>query len=361
MTKQLPPILRNEEESFMYEYLPWSKRELSKSLQDYCNGILSILDIELGGECNFHCKYCDSPDRHKDFHVNIEKIEAVMQEREIRWVYICGLGEPTYKQNGIILEKLLDIAEKNNVRCSIFTNLSNITDKLLEYVDKGILYLLFKMDSLSETNISDLYGIETANLQIEKVKKLVDHVIIRNGCTNLAASIVPTKTNMCEVPQIVEWCIEKNIFPLLAELENAGAGINSFNRLCLSKEELSDIKWEIMVKYSEDIDVPICPAMISGIHINNEGIVTVDKKTGFSCHWFWLKTPEVMHIADFNENGTWNEYSSLIRTYRMKQTENVKLYLENSYNDFYVFGGCGGSIKELLLSHIVLHKSKMSL
>lgn len=342
----------------MYEYLPWSKRELSRSLKDYRRGILSILDIELGGDCNFHCRYCDSPDRKKEFHVDFSKIDQVMNEGRIRWIYICGLGEPAFGRNQEILERLLVMAEKYHVRCSIFTNLSNLSDRLMEYVDKGILYLLFKMDSMDEEILSDLYGVEHASGQIEKVKEIAEHVILQDGCTNLAASIVPTKQNYAEVPRLVEWCREKNIYPLVAELEYAGAGTNSFEQLSLDREELSDIKWRIVEQCGENLLVPVCPAMISGIHINHNGIITVDRETGFSCHWFWLKDPKVKPLADFNKDGTWKEYSEQIKKYRKEQTEKVRQYLDKSDNELYVFGGCGGSIKELLLGHLALHKEE---
>lgn len=342
----------------MYEYLPWSKKELSNSLQDYRRGILSILDIELAGDCNFHCQYCDSPDRNKEFHVDLSKIEEVLQEGKIRWIYICGLGEPAFGKNRDVLKQLLAMAERYGVRCSIFTNLSNISGELMEYIDKGILYLLFKMDSMDEERLSSLYGVKSASQQIKKVEEIAKHVIIKEGCTNLAASIVPTKQNYEEICQIVEWCKEKNIYPLIAELEDAGAGTDSFEQLYLDREELSNIKWKILERCSENLNVPICPAMISGIHINHSGIITVDKATGFSCHWFWLKNPKVKSLANFNGVGTWKEYSELVKAYRESQTQTVRFYLDNSDNDEYVFGGCGGSIKELLLGHLVLHKEK---
>lgn len=342
----------------MYEYLPWSKEELSKSLRDYHKGILSILDIELGGDCNFHCQYCDSPDRKKEFHVDLTKIDKVMREGEIRWIYICGLGEPTFGKNLDVLEKLLIMAEKYNARCSIFTNLSNFSDKLFEYVDKEILYLLFKLDSMDIKRLANLYGVKQISQQVKRVEEITRHVVVRNGCTNIAASIVPTKQNCDEVCQIVKWCIDNDIYPLVAELEYAGAGTSIFEQLKLDREELSKIKWQIIENCSEDLQVPICPAMISGVHINHNGIITVDKETGFSCHWFWLKDPKVKALADFNKAGTWKEYSKMVKAYRLSQTEVVRSYLNSNYNELYIFGGCGGSIKELLLGHLALHQEK---
>lgn len=342
----------------MYEYLPWSKKELSKSLRDYHKGILSILDIELGGDCNFHCQYCDSPDRKKGFHVDLSKIDKVMRDGEIRWIYICGLGEPTFGRNMDVLKELLAMAEKYRARCSIFTNLFNFSDELFEYVDKEILHLLFKLDSMDIEKLTNLYGVKQISQQAEKVEEITRHIIVRDGCTNIAASIVPTKQNCDEVCQIVQWCINKSVYPLVAELEYAGAGTNIFERLKLDREELSNIRWQIIENCSEDLQVPICPAMINGLHINHDGIITVDEKSGFSCHWFWLKDPKIKPLADFNKTGTWKAYSKLVRAYRQGQTEAIRSYLDNSENELYVFGGCGGSIKELLLGHLALHQRK---
>lgn len=342
----------------MCEYLPWSKKELIKTINAYIEGQLSILDIELSGKCNFHCKYCDSPDRTKDFHVDLEKIHQQLATGKIRWIYICGLGEPSFEKNGETLLKLLDFAEEFGVKCSIFTNLSNLTDRFLEYVDKGILYLLFKMDSLDPMLAENLYGTESSTQQISNVRSMASHVKLQDGCTNLAASIVPTKENIREIPSIVHWCAEHNIYPLIAELENAGDGADIFQQLNPGKEQLSKLKWKLFMQNGYELRVPICPAMIGGLHINHDGVITTDKKTGFSCHWFWLESPEVKQIADFNHEEDWNTYSETIINYRRSRIEYVREYLETCEKTTYVFGGCGGSVEDILLGHLALHSKR---
>ena len=339
----------------MYEYLPWSKKELIKTIDAYRHGQLSILDIELSGRCNFKCKYCDSPDRHKEFHVDLERVRAAMMTGRVRWIYICGLGEPTSEGNGEILLKLLEFAEEFGVRCNIFTNLSSLTDKLVEYIDKGILYLMFKMDSVTPASVAYLYGTSHPQQQISNVNTIVDHVQIKDGTTNLAASIVPTKENLHEIPKIVQWCIGHNIFPLIAELEDAGEGAKVFQQLDPGKEALSKLKWELLLQNGDEIKVPICPAMIGGIHINHDGFITVDKKTGFSCHWFWLENPEVKQISNFNHADTWDTHTDNIINYRKSRVDDVRKYINNCNKVTYVFGGCGGSIEDILLGHLALH------
>lgn len=339
----------------MIEYLPWSNKELIKTIEEYRNGHLSILDIELGGTCNFNCLYCDSPDRHKDFQVDLDRVKSEMEDRKIRWIYICGLGEPTYGKNVEVLLELLALAKTYDAKCSIFTNLSNIPDKFIEYIDKGVLCLLFKADSLNSLHASKIYGTGETDIQVLNIKRIVEHVHIVDGCTNLAASIVPTQENINEIPGIVQWCIDHNVYPLIAELENAGDGADVFQRLDPGKMNLAKLKWDLLIQQCDNIKVPICPAMIGGVHVNYKGIVTVDEKTGFSCHWFWLDNPVVKPIGDFSTLSNWEDYENNIIGYRKSRVDHIKGYIENSPKGVFVFGGCGGSVEDILLSHLALH------
>lgn len=341
----------------MIEYLPWSAEELKKTVQAYNNKKLTILDIELGGTCNFHCVYCDSPDRSKPFRINREKLRIILETGNIRWVYICGLGEPTYGANHSVLINLLKISEENGVRVSIFTNLSTLDDELLGYVKRGTLFLLFKMDSFNSKSTDYLYGTDTS-IHSQRIKELIDCVRLQNNCTNIAASIVPTVKNIKEIPSIVGWCLDHNVYPLIAELEHAGKGFGLYEQLSPSKDELARLKILLLTEYGIDIKVPICPSIIGGIHINNEGVITVDQKTGFSCHWFWLENPCIKKITDFNHEGSFQEYEKEIIDYRNDQKEDVCKCLENGIKEPFVFGGCGGSLDEILMYHLGLHTCK---
>ena len=90
----------------MIEYAPWSRKVLDESLRSYKNRVFNILDIELGGQCNYHCIYCDSPLRNKRCEVSIEKLRTAFAQKNIKWVFICGLGEPTANGNLELLIKI---------------------------------------------------------------------------------------------------------------------------------------------------------------------------------------------------------------------------------------------------------------
>lgn len=68
----------------MIEYRPWSQAVLEESLDSYKRGGFNILDIELGGQCNYHCIYCDSPSRDKHCRISIDQLHVAFEKRNIK-------------------------------------------------------------------------------------------------------------------------------------------------------------------------------------------------------------------------------------------------------------------------------------
>ena len=340
----------------MFEYLPWSKQERTICLEMYKNKQLSILDIELGGECNYNCVYCDSPDREKDCAVSIEVIEQIIKLGNFRWVYVCGLGEPTFNKNYKILINILELCEKYNLRCSIFSNISQLTDDLNEYIKKGILFILFKYDTQYNSLAKTLYGIRKPSNAIKGINELKSLVCFENGATNIAASIVPTQLNHSEILNIVDDCINAHIFPLIGELELSGKGQTNYENLFLSSEELMTLKSEVEKIWGAEYIIPICPAVINGVHINNRSDITVDSFSGLSCHWFWLQEPKTEKLTHFSQQTNPQKIVDEIFKYRNKQSGGVADYLKLHSSIGGAFGGCGGNIINLFSEYLEAHE-----
>jgi len=173
-----------------------------------------------------------------------------------------------------------------------------------------------------------------------------------NDYYSIAASIVPTKLNYKEIPSLVEKCVENNAFPLLGQLEYAGNAINEYDNLLLSKEELLELKSEINWIIGTEYKIPICPSVISGIHINNNGYISVDKKSGLSCSWFWLKTPDTVNLCSVNEIQSLKKAERHILEYRQNVITDI-LDLPNQIEEL-PFGGCGGNIKDLINDYVII-------
>lgn len=336
----------------MYEYAPWATDVLKRILAISSNS-LPILDLQFGGACNLNCIYCDTPKYNFPCSLDLNAIERIIDTGNIQWVYACGLGEPTAKGNVEAFKQILAMCKKNSTKVSIFSNIVNLDDELLGYIDSGTLHILFKLDSLNPSVMEYLYGADKSTIILRNYQQLKEVIRINNGATNLGASIVPTARNYEEIYQIIDFCMDNGIYPLLGQLENAGKCSRIFDKLQLKEDELLTLRSYIEEKYDVHYQIPVCPATISGIHITNTNRVIVDERTGLSCGWFWLDEPKMIEIGNILDMSA-EEITSRIIAYRKSKFADV-VAIEKSLKAN-PFGGCGGDAKQLLQQYISIAK-----
>lgn len=342
----------------MMQYRPWEEKETQEIISSVSEGQLPILDIQLGGGCCNKCIYCDTPKYGEPCKVNLEAIYKLLDSGNIKGVYICGLGEPTHRENLEYLMQILAWCKEKNIWLSMFTNLMYLDDKLLDYIENGTLNILFKYDTNSEVLASMLYGqpdlTKIANY-FKNIHKLEKVAHVKNGVTTIGASIVPTSRVYFEMPQIIDYCLKKGFFPLIGQLESAGTCSREYEDLKLTDEQLMKIRNSMLEKYGINYEMPTCPATISGIHITNRNKVILDKRTGLSCPWFWLDEPQLEVIGDIN-NMSYDEIVKRIQEYRDSVYEEVCHMRDNI--ELYPFGGCGGNVKSLLKTYTEVYKPR---
>ena len=147
------------------EFYPWSSAIYANAVKSYKDGRFSILDVQLSGKCNYGCIYCDSPDRTFPSLIDFEHLEQLIRKAQnlYDWMFICGLGEPLHTGNRPTLLKLLNICESTGIKCTIFTNGSNIDEVILDFVRKEVLYPLIKIDTFNE-NLAGVYKLSIRQL-----------------------------------------------------------------------------------------------------------------------------------------------------------------------------------------------------
>lgn len=329
----------------MVEYKPWSLAIVKEMAQEAIYGNFTCLDIEVGDKCPYNCIYCETPTQNRNSKVDIDKVCALLDTKQFKWVYICGIGEPTYSDNEKQLLRILKYCKKNGVGCSIFTNLSNLSEKIIEYIKEGVLYCIFKFDSQLAGIVDKLYNPINIKEHLANVEKMITLVQCDGKTTNLAASIVPTKYNIDEIPRLVQWCIENNIFPLVAQLEYTGAAKDVYEQLVLDDEILCDLKRKIAKIIGGEYHVPFCPAIFSGFSITYDNKIAVDRRTGLSCHSFWLDDPELDIVCDnFSDMAVYDIADKIIGV----RVEHYNHFLKKpELRRYDVLGGCGGNRKDI--------------
>jgi MoaA/NifB/PqqE/SkfB family radical SAM enzyme len=338
----------------MNQYKPWEIEEV-KSILNQSNKNLPILDIQLGGACNLSCIYCDTPKYGLPCSVNLSAIEKLMNDGDIRWVYVCGLGEPTAPANLRHLKQILQWCKEKNIGLSMFSNMLNVDKELLDYIDDGTLHVLFKLDTFDKDKMTYLYGLDKGETILKNYQALKEVTHSQNGITNLGASIVPTSVNYNELPSIIDYCMENGIFPLIGQLEDAGRCSKIFKELEVSEKDLVKFRNYLSSTYGVQYEMPTCPATISGIHITNTNKVILDKRTGLSCPWFWLDEPQIEVIGNI-QNMNYKEIVNTILKYR--QSKLLDVIDMEKHIELYPFGGCGGNAKKLLKTYLDIQKEK---
>jgi len=340
----------------MLHYRPWCQKELEESLDKYRDGVFTVLDVELGGTCNMACIYCDTPERQANALINLALVEKIFATGDIRWLFICGLGEPTAVGNHAKLSALLSLCREYGVQCSIFTNLFDLSDDVKRALADGTLNILFKLDSFQPETVAHLYGIEDTHQYMSNIREVADCVRFDGENTNIAASIVPTSHNTGELVDIVKYCIKANIAPMIGGLENAGKSTEVFAALKASDDELMSARREVSRIIGRDYNVPVCPAVIGGMHISHDNNLQVDYHTGLSCHWFWMETPRTRVLGTLDESWDPADMGRLIEQYRVERLDFVRSTADGIVEQ--PFGGCGGDMRALLRRYIAMQEEK---
>lgn len=339
------------------EYYPWSKIVLDEVLNMHKQGKIPTLDIDLTSKCSAaSCIYCDSKPAvcangnfgETDFD-EIKKVVLETKKYGLKFVYSCGLGEPLEDKK---FWNMIHLFKSNEICFSIFSNGIFINDF---YVAKELkehnVNIILKMDTFDESKFDTILGGKGISSKIFAAR---DYLLEagyggKDKYTDFAFSIVPTSISFEGIPEVVRFAKKHGIFASIGELEQAGEVINNkLNKtLGISEEKVASLK-KVADNYIEGSYMrPICPCILTGLHIDNYGNCIVDQDTGFNCKWFLLKERPIVKLGNIRTENIFSLFEKIC-LYRKKSFD-IKLDEIRSTCDMsYVFGGCGGNPKDII-------------
>jgi len=340
----------------MVDYYPWSKKVLHRNLSLHKENKLATLDMELTAKCTgANCIYCDSKPSVGNAmagEFNWTTLSHILEEafkHGLEWIYTCGLGEPLEDDSFF---EILHFIKERNIQLSIFSN-GVFIDSLgvaQELKEAGV-NIILKMDTFQEDKFDEILGCSGIAAKIYKAMEL----LLKAGYgrkteyTDLAFSIVPTKLSIESIPEVIDFAEKNGIFASIGELEQAGKVIisNLGTTLNLNDDDVSALR-SCADKYADKKYMrPICPSIISGIHIDNLGRCIVDKETGLNCKWFLLKEPDIHVIGDIREDDIFDLFLKVKKYRKACFTANTDVIKRQSQLSF-IFGGCGGNPSEII-------------
>jgi len=339
------------------EYLPWSKQVLHECLVQQSQGLLPALDIELTAKCSVcSCIYCDSkPEVASTINFKETDISAILKLLEdalplgLKWVYTCGLGEPLEDPK---FWDILHFMNKHGIKLSMFSNGVFIRDvNTANELKKNGVNIILKMDTFDENKFDTILGVKGTAQRIYTAR---DHLLSAgyaqsDRLTDLAFSIVPTSLSIPGIPEVIEFCKKHKVFASIGELEQAGEVINKnlSSTLSVPKEDVIKLK-QIADEYFGGCYMrPICPCILTGLHIDNRGDCIVDRVTGLNCKWFLLATPDIEVIGNIYDTSA-SVLFEKAKKHRTNAFIKNKILIDSSFSVSYVFGGCGGNPRDII-------------
>lgn len=316
---------------------------MKKALDSYARGNIPTLCLDLTAKCSLgSCLYCDSKvGKPYEDELQIEEIEKLvldLKEYGLGWVFICGLGEPREDPSFF---KVLKLLYENQIHVSFFTNGLYFSENDIDLLIKYNANMLVKLDSFSPKVFDSLLGRKDA---ARKIYRFVD-LLLNSGFikinqreeTNLAFSIVPTRLNVASIPKVVKFCIDHNIFPCIGEMEYANRAVKNWDRLAVTKGELSDLSRRVNDTLGYEYRRNLCQGIITSLHINNVGKGVVETKTGLSCGWFLQEDVVYIEMGDIRKEGIKSiiDKVSKYRFQKLQETEGILMKMNPTIS----FGG----------------------
>lgn len=341
----------------MIAYYPWSEKVLNNCLNAHDEGSLVTLDLEFTAKCSkASCIYCDSrPDvgiRHPN-ELNYRETEKLLRDAKslgLKWIYACGLGEPLEDPR---FKKIVETAFEHAVGLSVFTNGILINEEKAKWLHDNKVYLILKLDTFEEETFDKILGKKGAAKKIYTAVELLLNAgygkNYRDGYTDLAFSIIPTQLNIKSIDEVISFAKKNNIFSSVGELERAGRALEckTYSNLSLTNEEILSLKAKVENLLWKGYIRPVCPTIVTGVHIDNIGNCVVDSETGLNCKWFLLGEPMIKILGNIRKNDIKTMFNS-VREYRKQRFETNSNGVRRCEITEYVFGGCGGSPKRII-------------
>jgi len=261
-------------------------------LNGYDKRELPVMYLELSGKCTkCRCLYCDSPQRmNLENELSLDEIKSLINKlvnKRLRWIFICGLGEPSEDEK---LKPLLFYLKEREIRVSFFTNGLGFAENDIRNLIECDANLILKLDTFHGDIFNRLLGKKGT---AEKIYSFLESLLLygfvkvkSNNETNLALSIVPTALNLSSIPEVVRYCFKHSIYPAIGEMEPSGNAIKNLPDLRVSTVDLQEIHNKVSDILGYSYFRPLCPGVISDFRIDHVGNCIVDTITGLGCGWF---------------------------------------------------------------------------
>lgn len=314
-----------------FVYAPWSPSNLQIAINGYTKREMPFLYLELTAKCTkCNCLYCDSPthDVIQD-ELSIDEIKFIINkfaDKGLRWLFICGLGEPSEDEK---LMSLLSYLKERNINVSLFTNSLGFSENDIHFLKKYNAHLILKLDTFQKDIFDRLLGSKGIAVKIYSfLESLLSQGFVKfgsNNDTNLALSIVPTALNIDFIPEVIQYCVNHSIYPAIGEMEPLGSAVENMAQLKVSSYDLQTLHEKVSNILGYSYFRPLCPGIIADFRIDHIGNCIIDSTTGLGCGWFLGEIYNPLILGNIRKDSIYEiqKKASLYRCKYFKEAVNI--------------------------------------
>lgn len=213
------------------------------------DGRPNTLFLSVGEACNLNCRYCyTDPKRLRPNCPALtpeeqDKLLIEAADMGVRYLIIPGPGEPLLY---VGLSALVQKAASLGMYITIITNGTNIDRQLAMFYQELPVSFMVKLNSLNPDNQDYLLGKKG---MAEKIYNAIN-ILIETGFTGYPDTRLAIDTLICkqaikEVPDIVRFSLNRNIFPVVERLLALGRGLSNRDELEVAEEDAAATMAEV--------------------------------------------------------------------------------------------------------------------
>ena len=212
-----------------------------------------VLAPSVSANCNFNCIMCFvGSGKASSGEIGLEEHKlAIDQVSDLgaKYVIIAMVGEPFLDPAFYDKESesfpLVDYANEKGLYVVSFTNTSIATEENLRAAKQKGLSFIGKLWSLDQETDDFLTGIkkEWVDFKGQRIPKGLALMIeagfneVKDGETRLGIDVIVTSKNFKDIPEVVEWAIENNIYPVIDTMIPKERAKENYEKLKMNQEQ----------------------------------------------------------------------------------------------------------------------------
>ena len=212
-----------------------------------------LLSMYLDTACNLGCVFCflDSGKSHRNKQLSLEEYKDLIQQGKelgVRSTLFFGAGEPLLDKK---LFPLVEYSNKLGLYSVMFTNASLVTKEIAERKKDLDLSVVTSIKSRNPQTLEELTNVEGSAEKIYRgFQHLLDVGLNETEPTRLGMDILLCKQVYDEVPELIRYCVDNNIHPMVESLLWKGRAVKNHDKLELSDEQKQKLSERLRTEFS---------------------------------------------------------------------------------------------------------------